>query len=382
MAFSGLSTNLLFTNNTVGEDLSTVIATLAPIEAPFLDWLGDSNVFATSTKHEYVEDFMRPHYITVSTAVNSATAATGIQINGLGLALTVGTILENESAAPEVMQVSSIPGANSILVTRAYGGGTTGSLAAGGQLYVRAPAGLEGADHTGANTQRLGTRTANTVGLFQVEIAASGTQLAIANNTLGNDTLDSNRAKNIRQVLSDLEKEVIRGVWNSTNSLGTSAQTRTMKGIRNFVSTVNSTVTAASFAANPHLYIGNVWEQAYSNGAAETERWGIVAGRTWYRDISNLNDTKVQDTNRSEMFKRVIRSYEGPFGNCDVFLSRALPASELLIVSADRCKVVPLQGRTFQVLPMSISGDNRKEMIVGEYTIELHHESAMARMHT
>jgi hypothetical protein len=40
-----------------------------------------------------------------------------------GLALTVGTLLENESAAPEVMQVTSIAGPNSILVSRAYGGG-------------------------------------------------------------------------------------------------------------------------------------------------------------------------------------------------------------------------------------------------------------------
>src|SRR4051812_31051923 len=46
MAFSGLSTNRLFTPSAIGEDISKIIATLAPVEAPLLDWLGDSNLVA------------------------------------------------------------------------------------------------------------------------------------------------------------------------------------------------------------------------------------------------------------------------------------------------------------------------------------------------
>src|SRR5436190_12020113 len=105
MAFSGLSTNAQFTNTLIGEDISEIIRTLAPYEAPFLDWLGDSDRFAAlSPKHEFIEDFLRPRYISNSTAINSATAASGIQVAAsLGSALTVGTILENESSAPELM---------------------------------------------------------------------------------------------------------------------------------------------------------------------------------------------------------------------------------------------------------------------------------------
>ena len=106
MPFSGLSTNRLFTPNLVGEDISGIMRTLAPIEAPVLDWLGDAGVFAQSTKHEYVQDFLRPHYIINSGAVASATAVTAFQVNGLGEAITVGTLLENESAAPAVVPAS------------------------------------------------------------------------------------------------------------------------------------------------------------------------------------------------------------------------------------------------------------------------------------
>lgn len=378
MAFTGLSSNDLFTASLVQEDVSRIIATLAPKETAFLDFLGDGDVFATSTRHEWVQDYMLPNYIVASTAINSATAATGFQINGLGLALTVGTILENETQT-EIMQVSSIPGPNSVLVTRAYGGGAVGSLAAGGQLYVRAMAGIEGDDHNGAHTRRLGDRKANTVGLFQMPVAASNTDLAL--NVYGNDSYDQSVAKGVRDMLHQLEKEVVRGVLNSTNSLGSASQTRTMQGLRSWITTINSTVTGSSFSANPHLYIGNVWNSIYDQGGSpDTETWAIVAGSGYFRDISNLNDTKVEDSNQSEQFKRVIRTYEGPLGRASVILSRVLSANELLLVPRERIKVVPLQGRSFSYDEMGKTGDSKKGLLTGEYTIEVHHANAMARL--
>jgi len=381
MAFSGLSTNQEFTANLVGEDISPIIRTLTPYEAPFLDWLGDSDQFAAySPKHEFVEDFLRPRYIIASTAIASATAATAFQVNGLGLSLTVGTILENESAAPELLQINSIIGANSINVTRAYDGGTTGSLAAGGQLFVRWPAAEEGHEHSGAHTARLGNRKANTVGYFSIEIAATGTQMA--GRMLGNDTYESARAKIFAEIPGLLESEVLRGVLNATNSLGTTTATRTMKGIRTQLTAINSTIVQSSFTTNPHLYIGDVWQQVYTAGAsADRENWAIVAGPQFFRDISNMNDTKVQDSNDKEKFKRVIREYQGPFGLATVFLSRALPAGELLLLPRERVKVVPLINRSFQYLEMGRTGDNVKGLVVGEYTVEVHHPGAMARLH-
>jgi hypothetical protein len=378
MPFSGLSTNDLFTASLVQEDVSRLIATLSPKETPLLNWLGDSSAFATSTKHEWVQDYMLPNYITASTAINSATAVTGVQVNGLGEALTVGTILENETQT-EVMQVTSIVGANSIVVSRAYGGGAVGSLVAGGQLYVRAMAGVEGADHDGRHTRRLGDRRANTVGLFQMPVAASGTDLSI--NVYGNDAYDNAVAKGVVDMMHQLEKEVVRGVLNSTNSLGANGQTRTMQGLRSYITTINSTITASSFSTNPHLYIGNVWSNIYEQGGSpDTENWAIIAGQNFFRDISNLNDTKVEDSNQSELFKRVIRTYEGPLGRASVILSRVLSASELLLIPRERVKVVPLQGRSFNYVEMGVTGDNKKGLLTGEYTIEVHHPNAMARL--
>ncbi|MGE0451782.1 MAG: DUF5309 family protein [Vicinamibacterales bacterium] len=381
MAFSGLSTNKAFTANLVGEDVSEIIRTLAPYEAPFLDWLGDPDGFAMSTKHEWIEDRMRPRTFINSSAINSATAATGIQVPGIGEALTVGTVLEITGIAPERMQVTSIvAGGNSILVSRNYDGAGIGSLAAGGTIVVRAPSAPEGDEHNGLHTARLGNRRANTVGYFKIEIATTGTQMGI--NQYGNDNYENARAKALRELPAILEAEVLTGVLNGTNSLGTSAATRTMLGLRGQLTAINSAVVDASFSANPHLYIGDLMQQAFNAGAATTETWGIIAGTQYFRDISNLNDTKVQDSNQSEMFKRVIRTYTGPFGQATVFLSRALATRELMVVPRERVRVLPLQSRNFVYKEMGLSGDNLKGMLVGDYVNETYSPEAMGRLRT
>jgi hypothetical protein len=379
MAFSGLSSNKLFTATTLGEDISRVIATLAPIESPVLNWLGDAPVFAISTKHEFIEDFVRPTTIIASAAINSATAATGILINGLGDALTVGTLLENESAAPEVMQITSIvAGGNSILVSRNYDGGGYGSCVAATKLRVRWPAGLEGADHDGSNAQRMGNRRANTVGLLHIPIAASGTALAV--NALAGDSFEMNRAKVFQEVPYRLEEAVLTGALNSAASLGSATAYRTMNGVRPQVTTINSQVVVASFAANPAKYILSTWEQVFDAGASQNEEWGLVCGRTSYADICNSNDTKVYDSNTTELYKRVVRRFVGGFGGAEVLLSRALAPTDTLIMPRDRVKVVPLNGRSFAYVEMGQQGDNRKGLVVGEYTVEVHHPSAMGRI--
>lgn len=378
MAMSGRTTYDLITAALAAENIDDGVQALNVKAAPFLAWLLEGGGYkpTSNISHGYVENFQLPNYIAVSTAVNSATAATGITINGLGKALTVGQLLENETSA-EVMQISSIPGANSILVNRNYDGAGVGSLAVGGTLRVRAAAGIEGSDHSGAHTGRLGTLKANTVGYFKIELAASGSQLV--QKTLGLSTFSEAEAKAMLDLPFQLETEIVRGTLNTTNSLGTSAITRTMKGIRSHLSSVNSSVasSAASFTANPHLYLGNLFQACWVNGASDTETWGIVAGDQFFRDISNLNDTKVSDSQNVEGFKRRVRTYTGPFGSAEVFLSRALLSKELLLIPRERVRPVQFRPWTRQV--MGTSGDNVKIQLIGEYSVEVHHEAGIGR---
>ncbi len=389
MAFSGLAYNEVQTASLHQRDISNIIRALATQETPILDWLGDAQSAsdAKNAKHEFVEDYMLPNTIIASTAINSAAVATPIAIQvspaGIGNALNVGQLIRNRNgvSTDEVFQITSIvSGGNSIVMSRCYDGGTVASsLAPGGTLYVGGAAGVEGADHTGADTRRLGNPRANTVGLFRMELSQSESQFSM--DQAGNDQWESRKAKALINILRQLENEVVYGVLNGANSLGSSSTTRTMQGIQNQLTSVNSTITSSSFVANPHLYIGNVWEQVYGNGGSASETWGIIAGQTWYKALSDLNDTKVQDSNQSEDFKRQIRTYAGPFGQAQLFLSRVLPATEMLLVPRERLVVPNLRGRSFKYEDMAKTGDNRKGLITGEYTLELFHQSAMGRAH-
>jgi hypothetical protein len=381
MPFTGIATNERFTASGIGEDLSPLVRVLSPKATPFLTWLGDAGVSARNIKHEWWDEYALPNTILTSTAINSTAGADiSIAINGLGNALTIGTVLRPGAGAAEFFQVKSIIGADSITLLRGYNGTAgAGSLAVGGTLYVTQPGGVEGADHSGADTRRLGTRVANTVELFRYEIAESMTSLET--NNLGANGWDARVEKAMKASLYALENAVVRGVLNtSAGSLGSATAGRTMKGLDGFISAINSTVAVASFSANAHTYLGDAWRNIFNaGGEANTETWGIVAGAQVYQYLSNLNDTKVEDTSDVEEFKRVIRRYTGAFGTAELFLGRTLDTDRWIMVPRERVQVVPLSGRTFTYTPMAVSGDNRKALITGEYTVEVYHPSAMAK---
>jgi hypothetical protein len=377
MPFTGLSTHDMFAAGPLnGEDVARQIALLAADETPLLDWLGDSDRFALDVKHDFLEEELRPNYLTTSTALNSAT--TGATVADFGDLLTVGQVLEYEPGG--VIQITSIVGPSSICFSQNWQGGghIPNSIAPGAELFVRGSFALEGADHPGTDVTRRRRRKTTYLGLFHLPVAISGSQDTSVPLGDAGDEFEHQTTLRIREALRDLEKEVIRGV--AIASIGGDSNYRSFVGLRSAVGSINSQVLAASFAAATHTYLGDVWEQAFKNGAAETETWGIVAGRTAFRAISNLNDTKVQDSNQSESFKRVIRNYAGPFGSCTVFLSRWMPVSGALLFPRERVKIVPKQARSFHVQEMGKTGDNRKRLVVGEYGLEIHHAQAMAQI--
>lgn len=376
MPFSGLSTFDQFTatgGSLIAEDVSETIKLLSIREVPLLDWLGDADTMATNVVHEFVEEELRPNYLTTGSAIASATADTGITLVSGGDQLTVGTILENETQA-EVMQVKSVVGPLSVLVTRNFGAAGVGSLASGGRLFVREPLALEGQDAVGDVT-RPRRRKQTYVKLFQLPITISDTQLAVR-GLGGGDEYERQKARRIAESVRDLEKAVIRGIV-SGNSIGSETVYRSFNGLRASVGSINSLLGVGSLQANPHLYIGNAWSSAFDNGLRDTETVALVCGRDAYSAISNLNDTKVLDSNKSELFQRRIRKYVGPFGEADVILSPWMPNLSILGVVRERVKVVPLNGRAFQHVELAKTGSARKGMVEGEYTVEVHHPQAM-----
>lgn len=376
MAFSGKATydNVAL----IGEDVSGLIALIGPTETPFLSLLSDPGAPGTSYYHQWTEELLGPDTIICSTAVNSATAATGITINGLGLQLQAGMLVQLESNTPglnEVAQITSVPGANSILIARGKGAYTS-SLAVGGTITILGTAALEG-DDVATDVTRRPTRSANVMQIFKKDVIISGSDQAVTYQPPSIGGFNHQAAMRTAECLRDLEKTIIRGVI--VNSLGTSAVTRTMAGLEARLTAINSTIVTSSFTADPVLYVNDLWQAAWNAGARDIDL--ILCGATWKRSISGTNASVLAVQQGDASIARSVESFRGDFGIARVLLSPWMPASAVMLVSTGRIRPVPLQGRSFAFQRTAKTGDSEKGMVVGEYTVEIHQPGAMAYGH-
>ena len=370
MVFTGRAVYDSGVFNGIAEDVSDIIGMISPDETPLLDVLGDAPRPAQNVYHEWLEDELSPNTIVSSSLVLPAGTALGVHVAGGAIAgyIQTGALLKNKRTG-EYMQVAGT-NTNSITVTRAFGGTSAATILAGDEVFVISDAALEGAD-VSVDTSRPRTRQNNYTQIFKKDVIVSGTVQAV--NMLGNisDEFDYQRSKKVREAIRDLEKATIQGKL-SGNSLGSSSAYRTMRGIWDFITT-NSTSTATLSPDVLDTVIQGAWDQ----GATDLDV--IVCDASWKRVIDAFNETRVEVTQESEFYKRRISLYEGTFGTHRVVLSRWMPATSLMVLSSERCHVVPLQGRSFTFEQVSRTGDSEKGMVLGEYTTEVMNEEGLAK---
>ena len=363
----------------IGEDISDIMLLISPNETPFLSLLPAADKPATNIYHQWSEEALGPDRVIASTAVNSATAATGITINGFGNQLQVGMLLELEPSAGvlEVVQITSIPGPNSILVSRDFGSRGINSLVAGGTLFIISTAELEGSETSGDVT-RPRTRRANFTQIFKKPITVSGSDQSVTTAPSVGSEFDHQTTLRTIELARDLEKAIFRSVA-SGSSIGSASAYRTMNGLRQYLTSINSTIASNSFAADPILFVNDLMQQAWSAGARDLDV--LVAGSQWKREISATNVAKLQVTQDERGIERLVEFIQTDFGQLRVLLTPWLPDRYLMGVSTQRIKVAPLQGRSFQRELLAKTGDSFKGHVIGEYTQEVHHPDKMFQAH-
>ena len=310
---------------------------------------------------------MSPNTIVASSAVSSDTADTLIGIAGSkARRLQVGMILRGPSGAGNEYMVISAISTNTITVTRAFGGTTANSFAAGQSIDVIADAALEGDDVT-TDTSGVRSRKQNFVQLFKRDVIVSGTQEAVTQLGGVNDEFTYQQQQRVREALRDLEKAVILGIL-SGNTIGSATARRTMRGLRSFIAT-NAQSVGATLTES---WLGNTLKAAWDQGGTDVDI--VLAGVNYKRIIDQFNASRKLISNEEAKFSNLVTEYESTFGVLKIVLSRWMPANEALILSSQRVKVLPLQGRSFQFKEVSSQGDSRKGMVLGEYTVEVRNE--------
>lgn len=375
-AFTGLATYDDFA--VIDPDMSEILLLTSPFQTPLLDLLPQPIRPVTSPTHYWTEQQLGPDRIIASTAINSATAATGVQVNGLAHLLQVGMLLEIEAGEGnrEITQIASIPGPNSLLLTRNVGlsgvAGGVNSLAAGGTLFVISTAAEEGSETTG-DTSRPRVQLVNYTQIFKKEIKISGTRQAVLTAPNVGSEIDNQETLRTIELIRDLEKAVIRSV--AVHSIGADDQVRTMNGLRAQLTSINSAVNNSSFVADPLLYVNTLLQRAWNAGARDLNV--LLVGEDWASAISGTNASKLQVEQTERGVERLVEYIITDFGAVRKILSPWADPKSMMGLATGRIFVTPMTGRNIQRAEMGRTGDNLKRHILGEYTLEVHRQDQM-----
>ncbi len=360
MPFNGLATYDNFEG--IGEDVSDLVAFLAPFETPLLEVLGTSDRPATNVKHEWLEDTLNPTTDVASSAVSSATGNGGINVAHSAYFRT-GDLIQMDK---EVMMVTSVSDVSTIAVTRGYGGSAVSAHAAGAAVTIIGNAALEGEETNEDRSTKL-VRKSNWCQIMKVGLKLSGTAQAVGWITTGDKLADA-KLMRLREALRDLEKTILLG-RTDVATIGSDTARRTMAGI--VCSLATNVVSAATLTEDT---LGDLLQACYNQGSRDVDL--IVAPPKQKRVISGWNSSRIHVTNDANAYRNVVEVYESDFGAQRVIMNRWLPDDTVLALDSNRLKVVPLAGRSFRYEELAKGGDYLRGQIVGEYTLELRNENA------
>ena len=360
MPFNGLATYDNFEG--IEEDVSDLVAFLAPFETPLLDVLGSSDRPATNVKHEWLEDTLNPTTDVVSTAVLSGTGQGGIDVAHVTY-FRVGDVIQIDK---EVMMVASVSEVSTLAVTRGYGASAPAGHAAGATVTIIGNAALEGEETDEDRSTKL-ARKWNYCQIMKVGVKVSGTAQAVGWITTGDKLADA-KLMRLRELLRDLEKTVVLG-RTDVATIGSDTGRRSMAGI--VCSLATNVMSAATLTESA---LGNLLLACYNHGNREVDL--ILAPPKQKRVISGWNSSRIHVTNDANAYRNVVEVYQSDFGTQRVIMSRWLPDDMVLTLDSNRIKVVPLAGRSFRYEELAKGGDYVRGQLVGEYTLELRNEQA------
>jgi hypothetical protein len=356
----------------IAEDVSDLVGIVSPFETPLLDALGDPQVEARSTHHEWLEDTLLPNTDTIKTTPTNPLTDTTIEVNNPSR-FRVGDQLKCKDS--EELLLVGVVGSSTITVTRGYGGTTAEAVAAGDTLHILGNASLEGQDADAARFT-LRTRRGNWTQIFSKTVMVSGSELAVRHLGVA-DEVDFQKTKALRELLRDLENTVVNGIAPSATQIGSDTVRRTMNGLLPQLATNRFVPGQNGFPSGGALdetklntALRLIWEK--SNGQVDL----IAVNGYQKRVISQFGAGSRSYSPQDPRYTNQIAVYESDFGVQRVILSRWVPRDAVVLLDSSRLQVPPLAGRSFQYRPLAATGDFEKGQVLGEYTLELRNESA------
>lgn len=369
----------------VKEDVSDFVSMVSPAETPLLNLLGDPEYPATNIWHQWQEESLNANLIIASLNVASTQADTYMAVRpGVNKSLQVGMILRGpEVSGGEYFQIFNITGTTVGLI-RSFGGTTANSFAAGEFLTIVSDAAVDGADVL-TDTSQGRPLVGNFTQIFKKDVIISGTMDSVSQHGGITSEKDTQITRRLKEAMRDLEKSVVLGIL-SGNTIGSEAASRTFKGLLSFLSTNKQVVPTTSIAVGIdttnlglfETYVNQSIQDAWTEGGTDLDL--IICGVDAKIRFDYLNQSRVRAANRETLYSNNLTVYENTYGLFSVMLSRWMPRHTLAILATPRIKAVPLNGRSFHFEPVGKTGDAEKGMVIGEYSLEVKNQNAMAQV--
>lgn len=351
-------------------DISSALDKLKPVDTPLLLRIGRDSLrdACTAVKHEWLEDDVRG---TTSNDVggtlnNTTDPVTATITSGDGnTKFRVNDIIKIEQ---ELVRVTATA-ANTITVSRAWGGTTNAAHASGIAITLMAPALPQGSALLGARSTTKANKF-NYTQIFEEEVQVSATMQSTNKWTKQNDPE--------YQIGSQLD--IIGINMERTLLFGRKVQpTSTLPGAMDGIQAVIATnVYNKAAAALTQSMLEDAMQDIWTAGGAPTL---MVVNATQQRRINTFLDGYRETDYVDELLGAYVRRYKTNFGMVDVMLDRHMPTDEVWILDESKIGFGPLTGRSLSTTKLPpVSKEYDVWQISGEYVDEVRTEKGHARI--
>lgn len=379
---------------TTKRSISNFISLITPQDVPCISYFGTHNesrfkmLDFPNNKYAWLEDTLRPRSATLAEAMD--TTETGMDVaSGQGIRFKVGDVWMFDETGEQILVTAVTPGSDTVTtIIRNWAGGVGGTGGAQGTavssvtnsttLTYKFNARLEGADSDASNWVTP-SEANNYSQIFQQELKVSGseqdatTRYGISDmyeyqlkKYLGGAGSGGGQKGRAGDLMIDLENTFFSG----QKVQRTSTVTGGMGGFPNFVTTnVLSNGGVARVLTQPLLegHLQTIWQ---AGGMPDV----IICNAFQKRLISSFYASSVRTERTERTGGVVINTIETEFGNYDLMLNRRADTNKVYIVQKDKVGWVTL--RDWYVHPLAISGDYRKDEILGEFGFVVMNETA------
>jgi hypothetical protein len=352
----------------VAIDMSDTLNMISPYDVPLLQRIGLNSLSkpCTSTKHEWLEDELRPldsQNATSGTLNNTTDPLTFAVTAGQGTYFRAGDIIRVES---ELMYVTSVSGDN-ITVSRGYGGSTNAAHA--GIQTIRI-IGNAVAQDAGQGQSRTTTKVGffNYTQIYEDTVVVTSTAQAIQKYVEQNE-LDAQLARALRVAWIQWERTLIYGrkVAPSPTTPGA------MDGILARIST-NVYAKAGAYLQEDDLLqaLEDTWK---AGGTPDL----VVVNSFQKRQMNKFLDSQRWTTRTDRVAGAVVDTYTSDFGTVDILLDRNMPPDTVLVLDTERIGFGPFTDHSLSAAPVETNTRLKSAMqIIGQYTSETRNEKAHA----